>query len=199
MVENNISRRTSTISYLCPQCLYKCKIKYDMCIEFDASCYISEDHGGLGMCDVFEHLYADCPNCGTEMIEIDSGIINAIEMLWVNNIKTVFCCEGHVDSYIQNPYDNNELYVAPYIDFLDTAQIRHEINALTKTDRYSNIVYAYRWKNDNNIRMIRVFIPAAKGPVDETDAIAVHQAEANLEIVRWRLDGFIADLCFRLH
>lgn len=199
MMENRVLMRTNTITYLCPHCLHRCKIKYNMRIEFDDSFYVSEDCGGLDPCYTFEYLHTDCPNCGTEMIEIDPGIIGAISMLWVNNIKTVFCCEGHVDSYVQNPYDNNELYVAPHIDFLDNIKTRHEIHTLTKIDRYSGIVHAYRWKNDGNVRMIRVYVPAAKGPIDKTDAITVHQVETNLESARWKLDGFISDLCVRMH
>lgn len=196
--ENRVSMRTNTITYLCPHCLHKCKIEYNMRIEFDDSCYISEDRGGLGLCYTFECLHTDCPNCGVEMIEIDPGIINMIAMLWANNIKTVFCCEGHIDSYTTGS-DNNDIYVAPYIDFLDTAKTRRVINVLLRTDRFRNNIYGYRWKNDCKMRMFRVYVPAAKGPIDKTDTKMIHQVETNLETARWKLDQFISNLCFRMH
>jgi len=88
------------MSYICNSCLTIFEDSFILqCVKLDMYWIKNE------MCPTYK--------CDGKLIEIDNNIIYFIQELWKLNIKTLFCCGGHIVNYnnFKASYSNNRPYL----------------------------------------------------------------------------------------
>ena len=82
-------------------------------------------------------IIAFCKECKEEMFPIDNGMASIIERLNNCGIKTLFCCEGHMD--ILDRENNNCIISTPYILLEHNDTIKNIVYKLKGEEKYKDI------------------------------------------------------------
>lgn len=176
------------VSYICPKCFRSITTKIKRSIDF----YIDRDQNteDIDMIMSSNPVILSCEKCEAVMFECDPKFVDRIIKLNSYGFKTLYCCEGHIDtlgiinvSTMRPEYD----IATPYITF------DYSVLSDKKIESLSIIMHKYTSEDkifvaENDINAISVY---PTGLNEDTCNLTLYEKEQAINEARNKLFEFI--------